>query len=228
SGGGGPLDARVGRVAAMARAPAPIAGTDGVAEVAAEGRAAGRGGPDPRVLWGRTHPPPGRPAPGGGGGRAPPLGPPGGARPDPDVIVVMHAPSADLILLALSYGVRPSALVDTQLAAGFVGLGAGQSLGTLLERAIGIHLRKSESYTDWSRRPLTPAQLAYAVDDVSHLLPLADELDRRAEALGRTDWVAAEHRPRYGLDAPLTPQPDEAGRRGSTMRPGGGCGGRAA
>src|SRR5262249_1189944 len=235
-GGGARREARGGRVAAMARAPAPIAGTDGVVEVAAEGRAAGRVALDLEFLWERTYRPQAclaQVAVGDAVHLVDPLAgaslePLAGLVADPDVTVGMHAPSAGLILLALSYGVRPCGLVDTQLAAGFVGLGAGQSLGTLLERALGVHLRKSESYTDWSRRPLTPAQLAYAVDDVRHLLPLADELDRRAEALGRTDWVAAEHRPRYGLDAPLTPQPDEAGRRGSTMRPGGGCGGRAA
>jgi ribonuclease D len=132
---------------------------------------------------------------------------------DPDVEVVMHAPSADLTLLGLAFGTRPENLLDVQIVAGFVGLGAGQGLATLLERVLGVKLDKGERYTDWSRRPLSEAQLAYGAADVAHLLPLADELGRRAEALGRTEWVAEEHVRRYGPDARLTPDPGSAWRR---------------
>jgi ribonuclease D len=205
----------------MARAPAPITGTEGAAEVAAEARAAGRVALDLEFLWERTYRPQACLAQVAVGDDVHLVDPLAGASleplaelvADPDVTVVMHAPSADLTLLALSYGVRPARLVDTQLAAGFVGLGAGQSLGALLERALGVRLRKSESYTDWSRRPLTPAQLAYAVDDVRHLVPLADELDRRAATLGRSEWVVEEHRRRYGPEARVAADPDEAWRR---------------
>jgi ribonuclease D len=132
---------------------------------------------------------------------------------DPDVEVVMHAPSADLTLLGMAFGVRPARLVDIQLAAGFVGLGAGQGLGTLLERVLKVRIDKGERYTDWSRRPLSRPQLDYAAADVDHLLEMADELARRAEALGRTEWVAEEHRRRYGPDARIVPDPELAWRR---------------
>ena len=76
-----------------------------------------------------------------------------------------------------------------------------------------MKLDKGERYTDWSRRPLSAAQLEYGAADVAHLLELADELARRAEELGRTEWVAEEHARRYGPDARLVPDPDNAWRR---------------
>lgn len=132
---------------------------------------------------------------------------------DPEVETVMHAPSADLTLLALHFDARPQRLVDVQLVSGFVGLGAGQSLATLLDRILGVRLAKAESYSDWSRRPLTDEQLAYAADDVRHLLPLVDRLAERVQALGREEWVAEEHRLRYGPDARFFTDPREAWRK---------------
>ena len=125
----------------------------------------------------------------------------------------MHAPSADLILLVSALGIRPTAIVDTQLLAGFVGLGSGQSLGSLVERALGVRLAKTESYTDWARRPLSQEQLTYAADDVRYLLQLADELQARVQRLGREQWAADEHARRYGPGARFVPDPDEAWRR---------------
>ena len=129
---------------------------------------------------------------------------------DPDVEVVMHAPSADLTLFALGFDVRPSRLLDSQLIAGFVGLGAGQSLGALLQRVLDIRVPKTEGYSDWSRRPLTRAQLEYAATDVAHLFAMVDELMRRATALGRREWVLEEHERRYGPSARVAPDPLEA------------------
>jgi ribonuclease D len=132
---------------------------------------------------------------------------------DPAVEVVMHAPSADLTLFALGFDVRPSNLLDSQLIAGFVGLGAGQSLGALLQRVLDVRVAKTEGYSDWSRRPLTRAQLDYAATDVEHLFALVDELMRRSADLGRTDWVLEEHERRYGPDARVAPDPFEAWRK---------------
>ena len=132
---------------------------------------------------------------------------------DPTIETLMHAPSADLTLMALHYGVRPTNVLDVQLIAGFVGLGAGQSLGTLLERGLGLHLAKAESYSDWSRRPLNESQLDYAADDVRHLMALRDRLEEQAREMGRWDWVLEEHRLRYGPDARFVTDPDEAWRK---------------
>ncbi|MFM8827917.1 MAG: ribonuclease D, partial [Actinomycetota bacterium] len=124
---------------------------------------------------------------------------------DPAIEVVMHAPSADLTLFALGFDVRPSNLLDSQLIAGFVGLGAGQSLGALLQRVLDIRVPKTEGYSDWSRRPLSKAQLEYAATDVAHLFAMVDELMRRAADLGRTEWVLEEHERRYGPTARVAP-----------------------
>ena len=132
---------------------------------------------------------------------------------DPAIETLMHAPSADLTLMALHYGVQPTNILDVQLIAGFVGLGAGQSLGTLLERGLGLHLAKAESYSDWSRRPLNDAQLDYAADDVRHLMALRDHLEEQARGMGRWDWVLEEHRLRYGPDARFVTDPDDAWRK---------------
>ena len=201
--------------------PEPIRDAEGVARLAETARDAGRLALDFEFLWERTYRPLPCLAQVAVGERVSivdpidgaPLEPLAALVADPEVVTVMHAPSADLTLLALGYDVRPAALVDAQLTAGFVGLGAGQSLSTLVERVLRVRLAKTESYTDWSRRPLSEAQLRYAADDVRYLLPLADALARRAEERGRAEWVAEEHRRRYGLDARWATDPDAAWRR---------------
>jgi ribonuclease D len=132
---------------------------------------------------------------------------------DPAITTVVHAPPADFTLLAMRFGTRPAAVRDVQLSAGFVGLGAGQSLATLLDRVLKVRLDKTEGYTDWARRPLRPAQLAYAVEDVRHLIALDDELQRRLADRGRGVWADDEHRRRYGPEVRWVPDPGEAWRR---------------
>jgi ribonuclease D len=132
---------------------------------------------------------------------------------DPEVTAVMHAPAADLTLMQIATGTRPDNLQDVQLMAGFVGLGAGQGLQALLERVLKVRLDKSERYTDWSRRPLRDAQLAYAAADVEHLLQLVDTLWDQIDALGRRDWVLEEHQRRYHPGSRWAPDPDASWRR---------------
>jgi ribonuclease D len=202
-------------------APTPLVDAAGVAAVVEEARSERQAAIDLEFMWERTYAPVACLAqvatprgvhlidPIGGA----PLLPVAELVADPDVEVVMHAPSADLTLLGMAYGLRPARLQDVQVTAGFVGLGAGQGLGTLLERVLGVRLDKGERYTDWTRRPLSGAQLEYAAADVLHLLPLHRELAARAEALGRGEWVAEEHERRYGADARLVPDPETAWRR---------------
>ncbi len=132
---------------------------------------------------------------------------------DDAVVKVMHAPASDLTLFALRFGGGQAAIRDTQTAAGFVGLGAGASLGTLLERCLGRVLAKTESYSDWSRRPLSEAQLDYAADDVRYLLDLDDEIERRAIERGRGPWVDEEVARRFGAETRWSTDPDDAWRR---------------
>lgn len=193
----------------------------GVDELVRAARAAGRMALDFEFLWERTYAPLPCLAQVAIDGRillvdpieGAPLEPISALVSDPSVTVVMHAPSADLTLMALATGVAPAALEDVQLTAGFVGLGAGQGLSVLLERVLKVRLDKAERYTDWSKRPLSGPQNAYAAADVAHLLQLADDLNHRAQRLDRSEWVAEEHLRRYGPEARFTTDPDRAWRR---------------
>jgi len=199
----------------------PIRDAAGVDALAERARRAGRMALDFEFLWERTYAPVPCLAQVNVAGEialvdpleGAPLGPIAALVDDPGIEVVMHAPSADLTLLALATGVAPRALVDLQITAGFVGLGAGQGLAALLDRVLRVQLDKGERYTDWSRRPLSRAQREYAAADVAHLLELADELGRRAERLGRSGWVAEEHARRYGPGQAFVTPPEEAWRR---------------
>jgi ribonuclease D len=84
-------------------------------------------------------------------------------------------------------------LYDTNIAARFAGL-ERVGLAALLEDVLDVHIPKDERIqrADWSKRPLGPAELAYAVGDVSNLVALGDAIDQRVRSLGREEWVAEE------------------------------------
>ena len=103
-------------------------------------------------------------------------------------LAVMHAARQDMEVMERSCGTIPSRLVDTQLAAGFLGY-TSPSLSTLLERELDVRAPKADRLTDWLRRPLGEAQLIYAAADVAHLLELHTILMTRVEERGRTPWV---------------------------------------
>jgi ribonuclease D len=81
----------------------------------------------------------------------------------------------------------PPHLLDTQIAAALCGHAPQIGLETLLAQTLGVELGESFARTDWSRRPLPPEALAYALDDVRHLLPAWDRLEARLGELGRLE-----------------------------------------
>jgi ribonuclease D len=111
---------------------------------------------------------------------------------DPAVQVVVHAGRQDIALIRRWLGTEVTNVFDTQLAAGFVALGAQSSYESLLNDLVGVRVRKTASFTRWDRRPLSQEQLAYARDDVVHLLELAAEIERRLEQSGRLAWAREE------------------------------------
>jgi ribonuclease D len=122
-----------------------------------------------------------------------------------EVPCLMHAAAQDLAILDRSCGVLPTQLVDTQVAAGFVGLGS-PGLGALLQRRLGIHLPKADRLTDWLRRPLDTAAATYAATDVAYLHQLWSSLRAELEERGRLTWAldeCEELRVRYGEIADL-------------------------
>ncbi|MGH2786358.1 MAG: ribonuclease D [Actinomycetota bacterium] len=129
-----------------------------------------------------------------------------------DVETVVHAGRQDFDLLFEYFGVAPRRVFDVQVAAGFAGYGASLSLGRLVEEVVGEKLEKGEAYTDWCRRPLTPAQLHYAANDVVWLLSAADILAKKLHAQGRTAWAHEEMR---GFEDPgiYGTDPNEAWRK---------------
>jgi ribonuclease D len=111
---------------------------------------------------------------------------------DPRVEVVVHAGRQDVALVRRRFGAEVRNVFDTQVAAGFAGLGAQTSYESLLAQLLGVRIAKTAGFTRWDTRPLTAEQRAYAREDVVHLLELADELQRRLLELGRLEWAREE------------------------------------
>ncbi len=113
---------------------------------------------------------------------------------DPAIQKVVHAGRQDVALVRRRFATDVRNVFDTQIAAGFAGLGAQSSYDTLLAEILDVRLAKSASFTRWDTRPLSPEQSLYAREDVVHLLALASELERRLTALGRLEWAREECR----------------------------------
>ena len=126
---------------------------------------------------------------------------------DPGVVKVLHAARQDLEIFFRLFGRLPSPLYDTQIAAMVCGFGEEVAYETLVNEIAHGRLDKASRFTDWSRRPLSAAQLAYALGDVTHLRTIYEALSRRIEAAGRTAWVAEEV---ASLADPALYQPDPA------------------
>ncbi len=105
-----------------------------------------------------------------------------------DTLCVIHAAQQDLDVLTHAVGSVPTAMFDTQIAAGFTGYGT-PSLVSLLQGEIGVSPPKGDRLTDWLRRPLSTDQMQYAAVDVEYLLEIHDRLQVKLEASNRTKWV---------------------------------------
>jgi ribonuclease D len=111
---------------------------------------------------------------------------------DEKVVKVFHAARQDIEICWHEAGVIPSPLVDTQVAAMVLGYGDAISYDQLVQRITGDSLDKSNRFTDWTRRPLSEAQLAYAVSDVTHLRDVYLRLSTDLEKRERVDWMRDE------------------------------------
>ncbi len=134
----------------------------------------------------------------------------------PGVVKVMHASRQDLeVLLPLTGLTAP--VFDTQIAAALAGLPAQVGYAEAVRRLLGHELPKAHTRTDWSRRPLSPEQLTYALDDVHYLLPLADRLHEELERRGRLAWLT-EELAELSDPGSLSVLPEEAWRRLKGLR----------
>jgi ribonuclease D len=108
------------------------------------------------------------------------------------IVKVFHAARQDIEIVWHRANLIPHPVFDTQVAAMVLGYGDSISYDQLVQRITGDTIDKSNRFTDWARRPLTSAQLTYAVSDVTHLRDvyrkLAADLDKR----GRAEWLSEE------------------------------------
>jgi ribonuclease D len=109
-----------------------------------------------------------------------------------DRLCIMHSASEDLEALVPLMGDATLELFDTQIAAAMCGMGPGLSYQKLVASVLGIDIPKDETRSDWLQRPLTPGQLEYAAQDVTHLAALHAALADALATRGRTAWHAED------------------------------------
>jgi ribonuclease D len=111
---------------------------------------------------------------------------------DPAVLKVFHAARQDIEIVVLKTGRTPTPLFDTQVAAMVAGFGDQVAYDALVAALAGGQIDKAFRFTDWSARPLSPQQVAYAAADVTWLRRVYEKLAARLSREGRLAWVAEE------------------------------------
>lgn len=106
-----------------------------------------------------------------------------------NVMKLFHAGSQDLEILLREVGVLPCPLFDTQVAAALLGHTQQIGYAALVHAECGVTLKKIDSFTDWSRRPLSESQLDYAQDDVAYLPRMYERMRAELVKLGRLSWL---------------------------------------
>ena len=120
------------------------------------------------------------------------LSPLGALLADEAVVKVFHACRQDVEIFLLRFGRTPAPLFDTQVAAMVAGFGDQASYDSLVRALAGASIDKAHRFSDWSARPLSDAQVAYAAADVTHLRTVYAALTERLEKDGRLEWVREE------------------------------------
>jgi ribonuclease D len=111
---------------------------------------------------------------------------------EPGRTTIVHAGREEMGFILHAIQARPAELFDVQVAAGLVDHDYPAGYSSVVRKFLSEQASKAETRTDWRKRPLSEAQLAYAVDDVRHLERLWNKLERKLESLGRSAWMAAE------------------------------------
>jgi ribonuclease D len=124
---------------------------------------------------------------------------------DPETVKVLHGADYDVVTLKRDFGFSFAGLFDTMIAARLLGM-PEIGLVAVARAELGVELSKASQKDDWSRRPLTPAQEAYALADVRHLIPLYERLLGKLRGKGRLAWVLEE------CDAVAALEPARRGR----------------
>ena len=108
---------------------------------------------------------------------------------NPNVMKLFHAGRQDVGILYRELGIMPRPVFDTQIAAALLGFTQQVGYAALVHAECGVQLKKGDSYTDWSRRPLADSQISYAAEDVIYLPKVYSKMKRRLEDMGRLHWL---------------------------------------
>jgi ribonuclease D len=128
------------------------------------------------------------------------------------VLKVFHAARQDVEIMVHLAGTVPHPIFDTQIAAMVCGFGDQVGYEAIVRKLAKVQIDKSSRFTDWSRRPLTEKQLAYALSDVTHLRTVYEGLKKELDATGREPWLAQEMDILMAIETYRT-EPDDAWKR---------------
>lgn len=108
---------------------------------------------------------------------------------NPDIVKVLHSSRQDLEIFYQLTGKLPSPVFDTQVAAPLLGYQDNPGYAMLVSHLLNVNLNKAHTRADWSKRPLTEAEIQYAADDVIYLCRIYQIMQDKLNALGRLDWL---------------------------------------
>ncbi len=109
---------------------------------------------------------------------------------DETIVKLFHAGGQDLEIIYHEMGILPRPIFDTQIAAALLGHTQQIGLASLVHAELGVQLKKIDSFTDWSQRPLSGSQLQYAAEDVVYLPQLYDKMVAKLKEKGRLEWLS--------------------------------------
>ncbi|MDB2390284.1 ribonuclease D [Alphaproteobacteria bacterium] len=131
---------------------------------------------------------------------------------DESIIKVFHAGNQDMEIFLHEMGALPSPVYDTQIAGLVCGYGDQIGYDSLVKAILGENVDKTSRFTDWSKRPLTDRQIAYALDDVIYLAQIYPIMLKRIAAENRTDWLDEEFT-KFSDPATYITEPEDAWKR---------------
>ena len=108
---------------------------------------------------------------------------------DPGILKIFHACTQDMEIILRETGVLPAPVFDTQIAATLLGKNQQASYALLVSQYCNVELAKKDSFTDWSRRPLSRSQIQYAADDVLYLPEIHQKMVEALTEKHRLDWL---------------------------------------
>ena len=108
---------------------------------------------------------------------------------NPEIVKVFHSCRQDLEIFFQATGKLPTPVFDTQVAAPLLGFQDNPGYAMLVSSFLGVNLNKAHTRADWSKRPLTPAEIEYAADDVIYLCKIYQVMVQKLTELGRIDWL---------------------------------------